>query len=397
MKGHYAVLISNQLEARRFLEEVGASPAGVEYIIPKGVFRCIKLKDITNRAANIVKQEMLSKGGEAAVAKEALMGEGKHDVLLMGTRRQFQRLTEKLRQQPFGLKAVAQDIDTILVNLEVDAWTIQLPHGRSLEIGAQTKIMGILNVTPDSFSDGGRFFDVGRAIDHALEMAAAGADIIDIGGASSRPDSQMVDEDEELRRVIPVVAGLASHNLILSIDTFRARVAEAALKAGAHIINDIGALRLDGGLLEVVSRWQAGLVLMHNRLQIDRGKGFGHMVDEIILELQQGLAMAQAGGLPVEQVIIDPGLGFGKTTAQNLSLLKRLRDFRSLGRPLLVGASRKRFIGQTLELDVEQRLEGSLSAAVIAAGNGASILRVHDVRETRLAARMADAVRLADG
>ncbi|MEQ8202054.1 MAG: dihydropteroate synthase, partial [Syntrophomonadaceae bacterium] len=344
-----------------------------------------------------IKQEMLSKGGEAAVAKEALMGQGMHDVLVMGTLRQFQRLTEKLRQQPFGLKDVARDIDAILTNLEKQKWTMPLPHGRFLELGPQTSIMGIVNVTPDSFSDGGRFFIADLAVEHALEMAADGADIIDIGGASSRPGSRMVDEDEELARILPVVERLAGENLILSIDTCRARVAEAALRAGAHIINDIGALELDKGLAEVICRRKAGLVLMHNRLQIRTDQGYINLVDDIILELQQALHRAQSGGIGLEQVIMDPGIGFGKTTPQNLTLLKRLQDFRSLGQPILVGASRKRFIGETLDLEVERRMEGSLAAAVMAVMNGANIVRVHDVRETKMALRMADEMRRADG
>ncbi len=397
MKGHYAVLISDKQEARRLIQEIGASPAGVGFMVPKGVMRCIKLRNISNRAANIIKQEMLSKGGEAVVAKEALSGEGEHDVLVMGTVRQFERLIEKMRLQPFGLRAVAQDIESILANLEVDRWVLPLPHGRSLELGHDTKIMGILNITPDSFSDGGRFFDAGRAVERGLEMAAEGADIIDIGGASSRPDSHMVDEDEELRRILPVIEKLSAHNIILSVDTFRARVAEAALNAGVHIINDIGALQMDTGLLEVVVRWQAGLVLMHNRLQIKADRGYHNMVDDIIMDLQHTMDAAQAGGLGLDRMIIDPGFGFGKTSAQNLTLLKRLRDFSSMGRPILVGASRKRFIGQTLNLEVDQRLEGSLAAAVMAAMNGASIIRAHDVRETKTAVCMASAVRWADG
>lgn len=397
MNCNYATLISNQSEAKRFLEEIGASPAGVQYMVPKGVWRCIKLRNISDRAANIIKQEMLSKGGEAAVAKEAIMSQGTHDVLIMGTLRQFQRLTEKLRQQPFGLKDVAQDITAILANLETRQWNMKLAHSRILELGSQTKIMGILNVTPDSFSDGGRFFDTKRAVAHALEMTAEGADIIDIGGASSRPGCQIADVEEELKRILPVVESLAGQNLILSIDTFRARVAEAALQSGAHIINDIGALEMDDSLAEVVGRWQAGLVLMHNRLQVRPGQGYANLVDDVIMELQQAVDRAQAGGVSLEQVIIDPGLGFGKTTAQNLTLIRRLQDFRSLGRPILVGASRKGFIGEVLGLEVERRLEGSLAAAVSAAMNGACILRVHDVRETKLAVQVADEIRRANG
>lgn len=397
MNGHHAVFISNRWEAECFLAEIGASPAGIEYMIPKGVFRCIKLKNISNRAANIIKQEMLSKGGEAAIAKEALISDGEHDVLLLGTTRQYQRLLEKLRMQPFGLKKIAQEIEAILTNLETNCWIIELANGHQLEIGSQTKIMGILNITPDSFSDGGRFFNPDQAISRALEMIEEGADIIDIGGASSRPDSQMIDETEELRRILPVVENLAAHDLVLSVDTFRARVAEAVLEAGAHMVNNIGLFSLDSDLLEVLSRWQAPVVLMHNRLQLNAEQAYENLVDDIFADLQQAMSQAEAAGLTAEKIIIDPGLGFGMTHAQSMVLLKRLQDFRSLGRPILIGASRKRFIGDALDLDIQERLEGSIAAAVIGIMNGANIVRVHDVKETKRAARMADAVRLVNG
>lgn len=397
MNGHHAVLINDQQEARQFLEEIGSSAGGIEIMIPKAVFKCIKLKNISNRAANILKQEMLAKGGEAAVAKDALSIEGQHDVLLMGNLKQYRLLTAKLKMQPWGLKTIAGEIETILAALENRSWNMPLPHGRSLEIGTKTIIMGILNVTPDSFSDGGRFFDVEKAVEHGLEMVAEGADIIDIGGASSRPDSQMADGAEEMRRIVPVIERLAAQNIILSVDTFRARVAEAALGAGVHIINDIGGFEMDPELLEVVSRWQAPLVLMHNRMQIKPDEIYSDLVADVILDLEQSIARAVEAGLDQERIIIDPGLGFGKTVAQNLLLIKRLQDFRSLGRPILIGASRKSFIGRTLDREPRERLEGSLAAVVMSIMNGADIVRVHDVKETQMAARMTDAVRFSNG
>ncbi len=290
-----------------------------------------------------------------------------------------------------------EQIGSNLPARETDGWVIPLAHGRSLEIGQRTLIMGILNVTPDSFSDGGRFFDAGRAVAHALEMAEAGADIIDIGGASSRPDSMMATESEEMQRILPVIRQLASHNLILSVDTFRGSVAEAALAQGAHIINDIGNFEMDPDILEVLIKWKAAVVLMHNRLQIRQGEKYQDIVADISAELRQAIATAVNAGLNEERIIIDPGLGFGKTPAENLLLIKRLHDFRSIGRPILLGASRKRFIGHILNLDSGERLEGSLAAAVIGIMNGANIVRVHDVKETKRAAVIADAVRLGHG
>lgn len=398
MYGHHAVLIDDQREARRCLEAIGSSPQGVGFMIPKAVFKCIKLKNLTNRAANIVKQEMLAKGGEAAVAKEALTEAGRSDVLLLGTLKQYRLLTAKLRLQPFGLKAVAGEIEAILANLEIKRWELPLVHGRSLALGTRTLIMGILNVTPDSFADEGLFFDAERAVEHALQMAAEGADIIDVGGASSRPDSDMVDEAEELRRVLAVIPRLAAHGLTIAVDTFRARVAERSLEAGAHLINNIGGFVIDPELLPVLVKWQAPVVLMHNRLQIQTGSDYTDLVADICLDLRSSMAQAEAAGLGAERIIIDPGLGFGKTPAQNLLLLQRLQDFRSLGRPILVGASRKSFIGRTLELaSPADRLEGSLAAAVVAIMNGAALVRVHDVQETSRAVRLTDAVRWSHG
>ncbi len=397
MTGHHAVLISDQQEARHYLAEIGSSFGGIELMAPKAVFKCIKLKNINHRAANILKQEMLAKGGEAAVSKDTLNVDGSTDVLLMGTIKQYRLLTAKLRLQPFGLKAVAADLEAILAGLETSNWNIPLPHGRHLHIGRQTIIMGILNITPDSFTDGGRFFDGEWAVQHAHQMIAAGADIIDIGGASSRPRSVMVDETEELRRILPVIEKLASANIILSADTFRSRVADAALAAGVHIINDIGGFKMDPQLLEVLGRWQAPLVLMHNRLQIKHEAVYDDLIADIILDLQQSIAQAQGAGLDQELLIIDPGLGFGPTVDQNLQIIKRLQDFRSLGRPILIGASRKGFIGSTLGQGPQERLEGSLAVAVMSIMNGANILRVHDVEATRLAARMTDAVRSSHG
>ncbi|MEQ8236593.1 MAG: dihydropteroate synthase [Syntrophomonadaceae bacterium] len=393
MPGHHAVLVNDQLEARRFLEEIGSTPMGVGFMVPKAVFKCIKLKNIPARAANILKQEMLANGGEAAVGHNAARCEGTTDMLLMGTLKQYRRLIAKLRLQPFGLKAVAADIKAILANLEIETWQVPLAQGKVLEMGRRSLVMGILNVTPDSFSDGGRFFAPGAAVEHAQQMAADGADIIDVGGASSRPGSQMVDEAEELRRVLPVVEQLSALGMTIAVDTFRAGVAQAVLEAGAHLINDIGGFTMDPGLLPVLVKWQAPVVLMHNRLQIRQDEPYTDLIADIIQDLQSAMEQAAAAGLGPERILIDPGLGFGKNPAENLEIIRRLQDFRSLGRPILIGASRKRFIGHTLDLDTPERLEGSLAVAVMAVMNGVAVVRVHDVKESVRVMRMTDAVR----
>lgn len=394
---HHAVHIRNQEEARRCLEDIGSSPAGIEYMVPKAVFHCIKLKDISSRAANLIKQEMLAKGGEAAVTRNAALGEGNSDVLLMGTLKQYRYLNEKLKLQPFGLNQVAAEIDTILAALEPGEICLDLANGKKLAIGKRTLIMGILNVTPDSFSDGGQYFDPGLAVQHALEMKQAGADIIDLGGASSRPDSHMASQEEELERVLPVIKRLAQEDIVMSVDTFRAEVAQQSLDYGAHLINDIGGLQMDSDLVKVLVKWQAPVILMHNRLQLNRGHEYKDLIAEIMDELAGSIDKAVQAGLAKEKIIIDPGIGFGKTPAQNRWLIKQLSSFKSLGYPLLLGTSRKSFIGNTLDLDVNERLEGSLATVAIGIMNGADIIRVHDVKESKRVALMTDAVRNENG
>lgn len=392
MAGHRVVLIDSQEEARMFLDQIGVDPGAYPYMQPKAMYRCIKLKGISCRAANIIKQEMLSKGGEAAIKRDALKFEGFTDVLLMGNLKHYRLLTQKLRVQPFGLKELAGEIEAILKNYALESWTIPLPGGRTLELGSRPYIMGILNVTPDSFSDGGRFYDYTLAIERSRRMREEGADIIDVGGASTRPDARIVDEEEELRRVLPVVEKLASEGAIVSVDTFRGRVARECLEAGAHIINDVGAMRLDKDLLPVLVEYQSPSIFMHNRLQIDQGKPYSDLVADIVEELDQAVNKAEAAGLSREKIMLDPGLGFGKDPVQNRLLLKRLKEFKSLGLPLVVGASRKRFIGATLNLEVEDRLEGSLAVVAVAVMNGAQIIRVHDVKESVRVAAMTSAV-----
>jgi len=384
MAGHHVVEIHNESEARALFQDIGVDPGAYLYLLPKASFRFVKLKNISARAALIIKQEMLSKGGEAAISRNALSsGEGPSDVLLMGNLKHYRLLLEKLKVQPFGLKQLAADIELLLDGVSSKGTNVALDGDRSLNLGGRPLVMGILNVTPDSFSDGGKFNDPGRAVERALEMAAEGADIIDIGGASSRPGAQIVDRNEELKRVMPVVEKLAGQNLTLSIDTFRGTVAEACLEAGAHIINDIGRLQLDPELLSVVVKYRAVIILMHNRMQMLSDEPYHDLISDIIDELHQSIVQAVEAGVSRERIIVDPGIGFGKTAAQSRYIIRHLNEFHSLGSPVLLGASRKRFIGHTLDLEVDERLEASLAVTVMAVMNGANILRVHDVKESR--------------
>jgi dihydropteroate synthase len=273
-------------------------------------------------------------------------------------------------------------------------------RGRSFVLGRRTWIMGILNTTPDSFSDGGVYVDADAAVRRGLEMAAEGADIIDVGGESTRPGSKPVSEAEELGRVVPVVRELRARTpVFISVDTTKAAVAAACLDAGADIINDISALRFDAAMAGTVARAGAAVILMHMQgipetMQAD--PCYTDIFSEIGAFLKERLAAAAAAGIPKERIVVDPGVGFGKSLEDNLALIDNLGFLGMLERPVLAGVSRKGFIGKTLGTTPGERLEGSLAAGVLCIARGAHILRVHDVRATRRAADVADAV-LAGG
>ena len=273
---------------------------------------------------------------------------------------------------------------------------MRLPS-RKLVLGERTLIMGVLNVTPDSFSDGGQFLDARSAIDHAFQMERAGADLLDIGGESTRPGSRGVSTQQELDRILPVLNQLCGRLKIpISIDTQKAEVAEAAAKAGAEIINDVSALRSDPALAEAARRHRLPIILMHMRgapRTMQQGPFARNVLRDVTRGLRETLARAKRLGIAKSQIILDPGIGFGKNYAQNFELLARLPDLACLGFPLLVGTSRKAFIGHELgDVAAEQRIWGT--AATIAASilGGAHIVRVHDVAEMAQVAKIADAI-----
>ncbi len=257
-------------------------------------------------------------------------------------------------------------------------------------------LMGVLNVTPDSFSDGGRFFDRAEALRRLEELQAEGADIIDVGGESTRPGASPVSGEEELRRVMPAVEAAAARlDLPVSIDTTKSGVARAALDAGAEVINDISGLRFDPELAELAAESGAGLVLMHIRGEprtMQRDVHYDDLMGEIVGELRESTERALAAGCRAEQLVVDPGIGFGKTAEHNLAIINGLGGLQELGYPVLIGPSRKSFIGKILGLEVGERLEATIAACVVALLRGARIFRVHDVAEARRALDMAEAI-----
>jgi dihydropteroate synthase len=257
--------------------------------------------------------------------------------------------------------------------------------------------MAVLNVTPDSFSDGGSFAVADAAVEHGLRLAAEGADLIDVGGESTRPGAQPVPADEELRRALPVIRELVRRAKVpISIDTTKAEVARAAMEAGAEVVNDVSGLRRDPEMGTAVARGGAALCLMHSRGEprdMQQHAAYADLLGEMQDELLEGLRRAREAGVPEERIALDPGLGFAKTAEHNLLLMRRLRELTQLGRPLLAGASRKSFLGRLSGKIAPERLTGSVAAAAVLALNGASILRVHDVAATREALAVVDAVR----
>jgi dihydropteroate synthase len=279
-------------------------------------------------------------------------------------------------------------------------YTLSLPDGRSLSLGERTLVMGILNVTPDSFADGGLHVEPGRAIDAGLAMVESGADIIDVGGESTRPGADEVPADEEQRRVLPVIQGLARQVTVpISIDTWKGEVAQAALDAGAVIVNDISGLQFDPGLAGVVAQTRAALVLMHSRGRpavMARHATYRDVVGEVAAELQARLEAAERAGISRDAVILDPGIGFAKGAGHSVTLVARLDapPLRALGRPWLVGPSRKSFLGAAIgDRPVQERDWATAAAVTAAILHGAHVVRVHRVAEMVQVARVADMIR----
>ncbi|MBZ0157850.1 MAG: dihydropteroate synthase [Alphaproteobacteria bacterium] len=267
-----------------------------------------------------------------------------------------------------------------------------------LNFSKKSYIMGVLNVTPDSFSDGGLFFDKGRAVEHAFRMVEDGADILDIGGESTRPGSDPVSLEEELRRTLPVIEAIAEAVKVpVSIDTYKAEVARRALDAGASLVNDISGLRFDPGMPKLVAERRVPVVLMHikgNPKDMQKNPEYEALIPEVMEYLRISILLALKSGIPENMILIDPGIGFGKTASHNLEIIRNLQEFTRLGKPLVMGVSRKAFLGKILDdAPATDRLEGTAAAVAVSLLNGAHIVRVHDVKEMARVAKVVDAIK----
>ena len=379
------------------LDELDPSEQGREIMAPKMIHRVIRVDNVDTRAANILKQNMLSIGGEVSLPREVFdYGEKQVSAVISGSLKHYRLLISKLKRQPFGLKTLAQELDRLLhISLEREGRVLRL-GGREYDLDERTLIMGVVNVTPDSFSDGGRFYDSRAAVEHALRLVEEGADILDIGGESTRPGSEFISLEEELHRVMPVLEEITGDaGVPVSIDTTKSEVALRALDAGCAMVNEISAMRLDEKMLPLVVERGVPFCLMHMQgmpkdMQVE--PVYDDVIGEIAAFLRERAAAAEEAGADPSNIMIDPGIGFGKSLEHNLEIVRRLGEFKSLGYPLVLGTSRKSFIGTILDLPVEERLEGTAASVAVGIANGADIIRVHDVKEMARVARVTDAV-----
>ncbi len=389
----HIIEIKNPKEAEDEIKKIKSDKIGISIMKHKALFRVLKIKSLPPLLTNIIKQEMLSIGGEAANTRGAINHSvTKSDLLIMGTLAQLKKLIQKLKKHYFGLKGIADEIEETLNNYSKKT---KLKVGKKIwQFKNRTYLMGILNITPDSFSDGGKFTNVDKAVSHGLKLYEEGADIIDIGGESTRPGSKPISGKVEIRRILPVIKKLAK-KIPVSIDTYKSVVAKAALDNGAVMVNDISGLHFDKKMAAVVAAFDAAVAIMHiqgSPQNMQKNPKYIDLISEISDYFKKGLEIANNAGILNDRIIIDPGFGFGKSVKDNLEILKRLRELKSLGYPILIGTSRKSTIGKILNLPIEDRMEGTAATAAVAIQNGANVLRVHDVLKIKRVAKMTDAI-----
>ncbi len=372
-------------EFKKFLlNQINVDSRGIKFLLDKSKIYYLYFKDIPNYICNIIKQEMLTCGGDAAVSKEvAKFSNGSSNILIYGTKKSLNLFIDKAKYQIKPITSIAKEIKDILVSIE-NIPVLKLKRKR-FNFRNRVYIMGILNLTPDSFYDGGRYLQKEKAIKQAINMVNAGADIIDIGGESTRPGAKRISAKEEINRVIPVLKAIRNKIKIpISVDTYKSETAEAALSEGADIINDISGLRFDKNMAKIIAKHNAGVVIMHIKgtpktMQIN--PVYNDLITEIKDYIEKSIKIALENGIDFNKIIIDPGIGFGKRIEDNYIIINKIKEFKIFKRPILIGLSRKSLIGKILNQPPEERLYGTLILNGISILNGANIIRVHDVME----------------
>jgi dihydropteroate synthase len=356
--------------------------------------RALRLDAVDPDAGELLKQEAQALG--ILIFDGVPAGQGVAPRILVADDETLRRLGAVLESR--GEKALGAAIRGTLTSYQRSNFFIPFADGERMDLGVKTRVMGILNVTPDSFADGGEFEGIEDAVEAAAKMAEAGADVVDVGGESSRPGAEPVPEEEELRRVVPVVEGIKRELAVrVSVDTIKAKVARRAIDAGADMVNDISSFT-DPGMLRLLRDARVPVVVMHMRgtpRTMQQDTRYVDLMSSVVGFLRKTVQKALASGVADDKILVDPGLGFGKSAAGNLQILRELPTLKSVGRPILIGASRKSFIGAVLDLPVAERLEGSLAVAAMAVWQGAHMIRAHDVAATVRVVRTIDAIRNA--
>ncbi|MBP7840421.1 MAG: dihydropteroate synthase [Acidaminococcaceae bacterium] len=378
------------------LKNIGVHQASIETFMNKSAILPLKVLKVRTPAANIIKQEMLACGGDCAVHAGCVVCAQDHsDILLLGTKKHYRLLLQKMAMMPyFGLPKIKEELQSFLENAPLK--TI-LADNRVLEYD-HVVVMGILNITPDSFYADSRVRSIDEVINRAGQMLRDGAEILDIGGESTRPGSDSINPQEEIARIVPVVEALRKEypQSILSIDTYHAETAEATLASGADIINDISAMEYDEKMIDVVVKNNAPVILMHMRgtpKNMQQNTEYGNVVEEVSKYLKERAEMLRGHNFPKEKIILDPGIGFAKNVDQNLKLMQGLSEMTGSDYPVLLAASRKSTIGKVLgDIPPEARLAGTIATSCQAVYAGANMVRVHDVKENIQAIRMLEAI-----
>lgn len=390
--------VDNPADLKRELAAVGADPQCWPIFLAKSRVVAVKVEGLSTAGANILKQTAIACGGDCAVNRAIVSGRVRHtDALLFVTMRQLRALVDRLASQPECVARLVPELVGLSMRMLLPARTVKLGR-KTIDLSSRTYVMGILNVTPDSFSDGGQFLEPRAALDHAMALAEAGADFIDVGAESTRPGSQSVPAKEQLARLLPVLRAVKKRvRMPVSVDTTSAAVAQAAMREGADIVNDVSALAGDRRMAAVVARAGVPCILMHMKGRprtMQKNPEYSDLMAEVVSFLAAALARGEQAGIERRQMLVDPGIGFGKTVTHNLEILRRLAELESLGAPMVVGPSRKRFIGAATDAPPGERLEGTIAACVLAAANGANVVRVHDVKPVVKALKLADAIEL---
>ncbi|MGK5512138.1 dihydropteroate synthase [Brevibacillus formosus] len=386
---------SFRIHAATFAEMVselvkrGVPVSEAERMTEAGSSLKIHTENMSVATAQSVREIMHSFDAEAIISDQPGTSDKKY-VLLLASHKQMDLALDYMKTQTEELRALAAEVREVLAMPAKLRARRELNCGQYvLPLGERTLVMGILNVTPDSFSDGGRYVDVEAALAQARAMVEAGADLIDIGGESTRPGSEAVDEGTELDRVLPVIRILSQElSVPLSIDTYKAAVAERAILEGAHIINDVWGAKRDPRMAEVAARLDVPIILMHNR----KDTNYHDFFPNYIKDLRESVQIALQAGVKQERIILDPGIGFVRTVEQNLETMRRLDDLVGLGYPVLLATSRKRMIGHVLDLPVDERVEGTAATVALGAAKGCHMVRVHDVKEMKRVTKMMDAM-----